>query len=108
MEIDAGILAFLAFLVPILAQAVKVISAKVGWEVGRAQITIIAFVFSAIFAIFTAGAQLPPYAGDPIAYTGQLLQVAGVVYGLATVVYNIVLGKLFDAMGFTPDGVRRA
>lgn len=103
MELTPTELAILAGLVPFMAQALKWAASLFGWNLGRVHITIVAYAFSLIFAFFAVGPELPPYDGDPMAFTGAILYAAGLVFGMATAAYNLVLGKLFETLGFTPD-----
>lgn len=100
----------IAFLVsviitPIVAQGIKWVSAFLGWELGRRPISIVAFIESAILAVVLIRPTLPLFE-DPMAFVLELLVVAGAVLGFAQLLYNLVLARLFELLGFVPVAAR--
>lgn len=93
------------FLVPSIAQGIKLFNAKTGKELSREQITAIVFVISLLF-----GALLVIPALDTVSsflnFLEQLAARSGIVFGYATLIYNLILGKLFEATNLTTDRFR--
>jgi len=53
---------------------------------------------------------MPSMVGDPsiivnamIVYLGELLAITSGIVGFATLIYNVLLEKIFDKLGFVPD-----
>lgn len=97
MEVVTVVL--LAVIAPILVQAIKVASDKFGWKIGRPTVTIIVMVVSVLAAVVADLPNLPPF-DDPMVFLGELLNIAGTVFASATILYNLLLKKVFELLGF--------
>lgn len=94
------ILLITAIVVPLITQILKLILAWQGKEVSRLWITIGAFVVSVGLAIWWWMPQIPT-TSDPMEFVTALLGAATTVLGGATLIYNIILAKIFEATGVT-------
>lgn len=85
-----------------------------GW-LGRKTLTLLLFLVSLALAYLWATPALPvvPVGGtDPAAvtsmwlsYAGSLIAVGSVILGFATIIYNFLLQKVFEGLGWTVDAV---
>ena len=95
---------FLSFLAIVLGQAVRIALAKSNGrpEVGKVASTGIVLVISIGLAYIWVGMPILASFKDPAEFTAALLQQAGQVFALATLLYNVLLARVFEAAGFTP------
>lgn len=98
MELDLGKLYLIGLIATLLAQVIKIASAKFGWTPGRAAITIIAFVVSVLLAALFWRPELPS-TGDPMELATAVLSAATAVLGAAVGIYNVLLEALLKAIG---------
>lgn len=103
MELDTFQLLVIGFVASVFAQVFKLIVAKLGSEVPRIWVTVAAFVISLVLAVVFMKPALPP-AGDPN-FVLALVQLATAVLGAATVIYNILLAKVFEKIGLSASAV---
>lgn len=86
--------------IPGIAQAIKLYKAKTGKELTRQQITLFVFVVSLL-----GGALLTIPDLDQVTdfwnFVEQLIARGGVVFGYATLIYNLILGKIFEGLSLT-------
>jgi hypothetical protein len=87
---------------PILVQLIKVLSSKLGWEMDKSIITIVVAVVAAGAAVIVEAPNLPAYS-DPMLFMQELLTIAGGVFATATVLYNLLLDKVFSLLGFVQE-----
>ena len=101
-NLDVVTFVLLSIVAPILVQLIKVLSAKLGWKLDKPVITIVVSVIAAGAAYIVEAPNLPAYS-DPMAFIQELLTIAGTVIATATVLYNLLLDKIFDMLGFVPE-----
>ena len=101
-NLDVVTFVLLSMVAPVLVQLIKVLSAKLGWKMDKPVITIIVAVVAAGAAYIVEAPNLPAYS-DPMAFIQALLTIAGGVFATATILYNLLLDKLFDLLGFVPE-----
>ena len=100
-NIDVVNFVLLSIVAPLLVQLIKIISAKLGWKMDKQVITIVVAVIAAGAAYILEAPNLPEYS-DPMAFVQALLAIAGGVLATATVLYNLLLDKVFDLLGLVP------
>ena len=90
-------------LVPILAQLIKLIASKIGKPISRSWVSVVVALVSVVLSWLVVKPVLPIYE-DPMEFVSELLIIAASVMGVATFLYNIILAKLFELIGFiTPE-----
>jgi len=90
-------------LVPILAQLIKLIASKIGKPISRSWVSVVVALVSVVLSWLVVKPVLPIYE-DPMEFVSELLIIATSVMGVATFLYNIILAKLFELIGFiTPE-----
>jgi len=105
MELTLEQVALVGLVAAALAQIIKLLVAKFGKEkISRFWITVAAYVVSCGLAVVWMKPVLPPL-DDPAAFVAQLLVVAGAVIGFATLIYNLLLAKLLELIGWTAERV---
>ena len=82
---------------------------------GRKTLTLVLFLVSLALAYLWASPSLPVVpvtGGDPagvsalwFGYAGELIAVGSVILGFATMIYNFLLQKVFEGLGWTPDRI---
>lgn len=98
IDLDPGKLYLIGLVATVAAQIIKIIYARLGKEISKTVITIIAFVLSVIGAIIWFRPELPPV-GDPMEYAMALISAATSVLGAAVAIYNVLLEKLLQILG---------
>ena len=111
----------IGFIAAGIAQAIKLIAAASGKTIGRKWVTGILFALSIGIAVLWSSSILPPFpdfatippdpsiqVGAVIVWLGQIIAVSASVIGFATAIYNLLLQKVFDALGWTSDAVAKA
>jgi len=98
---DVATFILVSIVAPVLVQIIKVLSGKLGWEMNKQVVTIVVAVVAAGAAFIVEAPNLPEY-GDPMAFVQALLAIAGAVIATATVLYNLLLDKMFNLLGFVP------
>jgi hypothetical protein len=98
-NMDVVTFILLSIVAPLLVQLIKVLTSKVGWEMDKPVITIVVAVISAGAAFILDAPNLPEYT-DPMVFIQEMLTIAGSVFATATVLYNMLLDKVFDLLGF--------
>jgi hypothetical protein len=96
---DVVTFVLLSIIAPVLVQAIKFLTSKLGWEMNKQVVTIIVAVIATGAAFIIDAPNLPEYT-DPMVFIQALLTIAGPVFATATVLYNLLLDKVFDMMGF--------
>lgn len=99
MELDTFQLLVIGFVASVFAQVFKLIAARLGSEVPRLWITVAAFVISLVLAVVFMKPALPPV--DDPNFVLALVQLATAVLGAATVIYNVLLAKVFDKLSLS-------
>jgi len=93
--LDPGQLYLIGLVATVVAQIIKIIWSRLGKQISKFWITIVAFVLAVIFSAIWFQPVLPP-AGDPMAYALALLSAATSVLGAAVAIYNVLLEKLLQ------------
>lgn len=88
--------------IPLLTQGIKLYAAKMGHPPSRTAITIIAFVISLGLGYWWMLPKLPTFE-DPMTSALQLVTVIGSLLGFATLIYNVILDKIFEKFNLTKD-----
>lgn len=101
MELDTLQLLIIGAVASIVTQLLKLLAARLGYEVPRWIVTIVLYVVSAALAFFF----LKPVLPDPNSPTfiPDLIALATTVLGAATVIYNIILDKVFPSLRMTVE-----
>ena len=115
MELSPEQVLLVGLIAGFLVQGIKLASARWGEVIHRRVITVILFVIGLVLAYVFMPASLPtlPVLGeDPAAYAGlilafasELISVAAGIVGFAIVIYNLLLQKVFERLGWTSENV---
>jgi len=89
-------------LVPLIAQGVKLLAATFKVDIKREWLTAFAFGLSLLLAWVWLGLKVPEYT-DPKQFLTELATIATALFGTATLIYNLLLTKLFAMLGWTKD-----
>lgn len=118
MELTAEQGFWIAAIVSIVVQVIKLVSAKTEKPISRTWLTVILFVIGLALSVVWMGPKIPPvpvYVADPPVYTaamlawvGELVAMATLVLGFATLIYNVLFDKIFAAFNWTKDAVMLA
>lgn len=98
IDLDPGKLYLIGLVATVVAQAIKIIYARLGKDVSKRLITIIAFVISVILAAIWYRPELPSPV-DPMEFALALISAATTVLGAAVAIYNVLLEKLLQLLG---------
>ena len=101
MELTPLQIAIIGLVASALTQGIKFASAKLGKDISRFWITVICYAVSVGMAIVFSSQQLNIGGGDPAEWMSSLLAAATAVFGLATLIYNLILRQVFDKLGIT-------
>jgi F0F1-type ATP synthase membrane subunit a len=93
-----------AIVVPLITQILKLILAWQGKEVSRLWVTVGAFVIAVGLAAWWWLPQMPT-TSDPMEFALALLGAATTIVGGATLIYNLILVKIFDATGTSKTAI---
>ena len=98
-----------------VAQAVKLAAVYFEWTIDRKGLTIALFAVSVALAYVWASPSLPAFpamdadpavfGGAVVGWIGNIISVASVILGFATLIYNLLLAKVFEAVGWTKEKV---
>jgi len=109
--LDANLVMLIGFIALILAQIVKIVFAKLNKPIHRGWITVITYIVSFVVAALwniPSFPALPVVAGDPsivvsavLAYAGEILAIVSGVVGFATLIYNVLLERVFERLGLS-------
>ena len=91
-----------AIVIPLLVQGIKLYAAKVGHPPSRTVITIVAFVVSLGLGYWWMLPKLPT-PEDPMTTAVQFIAVVGSLLGFATLIYNVILDKIFEKANLTKE-----
>lgn len=107
IEILAGILA------AVIVQLVKLALAWFGIKIGREPVSFALFLVAAGLGFWWLKPTLPPFpifSADPAAFIpalfgwlGQIVAVGALIVGYATVIYNVLVKKIFDKIGWNSE-----
>lgn len=99
MELSALQLLLIGAIASALAQGAKLLLADFGYNTTRLVITIVTVVVSVALGWFWLKPELPPMT-DPMQFANALLVAASAVFGLATLIYNVLLTRIFEFLGW--------
>jgi nitrate/nitrite transporter NarK len=100
MELTAGQLLIISAVATVVSAILRLVVAKFGGvEIGKGWMSILAYVVSVLLAVGFLWPLDLPVGGDPSQFVGALVALAGSVFGFATIIYNVLLDKLLDAVG---------
>lgn len=85
-----------------LGVVVRLLSAKLGVEIGKFWMTIIVAVIALIMAVVFKLPELPEYI-DPLQYVGAWVAIVSGYLGMATAIYNLVLDKVLDSLNLNVE-----
>ena len=97
LVLDPGQLYLIGLVATVIAQIIKIIWNRLGKEISKTWITIVAFVIAVILSAIWFRPILPPV-GNPMAYAIALLSAATSVLGAAVAIYNVLLEKLLQKL----------
>jgi hypothetical protein len=89
-------------IVPALVQVFKLIAQWRGKELRRLTSAIVAAIISLVIAGIIIRPELPVLE-DPMTFLSEMMRLGGAIMGYATLVYNLILARLFEAIHFAPD-----
>ena len=72
----------------------RVLATYANLHLGRFLANVLLFVVAAVLAVAWTHPQLPPFSGDIAAYLLALIQLAGPVFMLASMIYNALYDKV--------------
>jgi len=101
--LDAWQLLVIGGLASVLVQVLKLIAAKAGVDIHRGWLTVIAFVLSVVLAFIFFPVSFLIVPDDPMATAQNLITAAATLLGSASVVYNVLLEKLFEKWNLTKE-----
>ena len=118
MELTPTQVILLGIVAAIVAQAFKLIAAKLGKPVDRKIITGVLFVVAVVFGWIWGNPTLPAFpafADDPgafavlvVAWLGALIEAASGIIGVAVGIYNLLLEKVFSVLNVGSEAIKRA
>jgi hypothetical protein len=113
MNITPEQVIIIGFIAAGLGQLLKVWIAMLGIKIDRKWLTVALFAVSILIAYLWAAPILPVFPvmdadpaviGGAIAgWIGSLISVASVIIGFATLIYNLLLQKVFESLGWTSE-----
>lgn len=107
MELELWQITLIGIVASILAQGLRLLAAKFGWSLNRTIVSLVVLVVSIILAWLFEPPVIPPET-DAMKLALNLLEQASAVMGVAVLIYNILLEKLFASLGLTPQKVLAA
>jgi len=98
MVLSAEQIILIGMLASVLSQVVKYLAAKSDKVMSRPMLTVVVFAISVALGAFWM-TPVVATSGDPLAVTKSILEAASMVFGFATLIYNLLLSKLFEMLG---------
>jgi hypothetical protein len=115
MSITPEQVILIGLLAAFVAQAVKLAATYFSWQIDRKGLTIGLFAVAVALAYIWAAPALPAFpamdsdpavfGGAVVGWIGNIVSVASVIVGFATIIYNLLLVKVFDMLGWTKEKV---
>lgn len=115
MNITSEQIVLIGFFALVIVQVLKLGVAYFGLKIDRTWLTVLLFGVAVALAGVWAAPSLPAFPAmdaDPavfggaiIGWIGNVVSVASVIIGFATLIYNLLLQKVFEALGWTSDKV---
>jgi hypothetical protein len=113
MELSAEHVILIGLVVSFLAQTIKVFRAWFGEKLDKRLLTVLMYPIAVVLAYLFARPVLPAwpvpvedpavYAGLILMFIGQLVAIASAIAGFATLIYKILLEKVFEKLHLTAD-----
>ena len=105
-ELQEWQLVLVGFVASVLVQLIRFAGEKLGQPVGKTVIQWLVFALSLGFGLWFGAFTFPPLPafGGPeslagiVDFIGALVVLAGQLLGVAYVIYNVILKKVFDAI----------
>ena len=92
----------------VLAFIIRFVVAKFsGVVLSRGWITVVAYVVSVLLAFGFSYQYLPILGGDPAEIVNAIVTFASALFGLATLIYNLLLGQLLGKLGMASEALKR-
>lgn len=112
MNLDLLQLAVLGVVASVLAQAYKLVAAKLGTDTSKKVLMGVISVVSIAIGYLWVRPQLPVMGDEPLKFVEELFSVALSILGSATVIYRWLLSAVFDKLKlvketFLPKSVKR-
>ncbi len=99
MDLSLEQLYLIGLFAGLLAQGIKLVSARFGYTPSKLVTSVIVVVVALLLAFFFMKPALPdPSAPD---FIPQLANLVTALVGAAMVIYNVLLAKLFELLGWT-------
>jgi len=118
MNITPEQVIIIGFIAAALGQLLKVLVALIGVKIDRKWLTIALFAISLAISYLWAAPIVPAwpamdadpavFGGAIVGWIGSVISVASVIIGFATLIYNLLLAKVFDSLGWTSDKLLEA
>lgn len=108
MELTAVQIYIVGAVATVLAAGVRLLAARFqGFEISKFWMTILVSAISLGLAVVFSPPNLPVYV-DPITFLGEWIAIISGYLGAATIVYNLLLDKLLDAVGLKTEKIAAA
>jgi hypothetical protein len=99
MELTAAQLVLIGLVATVVSALLRLAVAKFGGvEIQKGWMSVIAYVLSVVLAVAFMWPLELPAGSDPSQFVAALLALATSVFGFATLIYNVLLDKLLDAV----------
>jgi len=105
-SLNTGQLLLIGFIATLLAQGLKLLFARLSKPLTRDWVTGVAFVASIALAYAFMPKPVETMT-DPMQMATYLLEQSSAVLGSATLIYNVILEKIFDKFGWTKEDMTR-
>lgn len=115
MSITPDQVILIGFVAVLVVQVVKLATAYLGITFDRKWVTVGLFLLAVGLASFWAAPSLPAFpvqdadpavfGGAVVGWIGNIVSVASVIIGFATLIYNLLLQKVFEALGWTSQKI---
>lgn len=103
MELTPAQIIIIGLVASILAQVIKMIAAKYGQKFfTKAVVSWIVMGFSLVLSVLWLGPKFPPI-DDPANFLLVLFQVLTQTAGFAVLIYNVLLARVLEKIGFDPQ-----
>jgi hypothetical protein len=109
-------IALIGVIVSLLAQGIKLAAAKFKVTISRPVVSVVVLVVALVLAWIWNPPAMPAFpalTGDPAAlavaitsFLVALIQLAAYILGIAFFIYNTILSKLFEALGWDSSTVK--
>lgn len=101
MELDLYQIFLVGLVASVLVQILRLIGANFNVDFSREAIGWISAGVSLVLAVYFLLDKLPTLVGDPMELLAAVVAYLSMIVGMATLIYNIVFGKLLDGIGLS-------